>query len=221
MSNNDDYKCPDLHHALLKAMLLRIHDTFEREKIQYFLEGGSLLGLMRGKNIIPHDDDIDLGIFDKQFDKASSVLEKMCENFKIVVEDDEKNSKEYEVKFWKQENQKYMMKIWIPNLWVENTKSKKIFGTPTIDFFSFTKAGDNVKLTNHRQRLEFKNCYYTKDELFPLVKRQFDYLEVYSPNQPMPFLYRYYGRDCMTKVKVDCRIESNPRNKTRESITLN
>jgi hypothetical protein len=78
-----------------------------------------------------------------------------------------------------------------------------------------------VKLTNHRQRLEFKNCYYTKDELFPLVKRQFDYLEVYSPNQPMPFLYRYYGRDCMTKVKVDCRIESNPMNKTRESITLN
>jgi phosphorylcholine metabolism protein LicD len=212
---NDDYKCPDLHHALLKAMLLRIHDTFEKQNISYFLEGGSLLGLMREKNIIPHDDDIDLGIFDKDFEKASKVLTEMCENFKIEVKDDEGNEKTYEVKFVRDKNWDYMLKIYVPNLWCENTKSKKIFGTPTIDFFRYKKAGDLIKLYNHRQRLEFKNCYYTKEEMFPLVKRKFDYLEVYSPNKPLPFLFRYYGKDCLTTIKMDVRQSENPMLKDR------
>lgn len=220
MSNNDDYKCPDLHHALLKAMLLHTHNTFEREKIQYFVEGGSLLGLMRHGNIIPHDDDIDLAIFDKQFEKASRVLEEMCKNFKIEVKDEEGVEKTYEVKFVREKHWNYMLKIYVPDLWVENTKSKKIFGTPTVDFFSYTRAGDVVKLANHRQRMEFKNCYYLKTEIFPLVKRKFDYFEVYSPKEPLPYLHRYYGADCMSVVKMDTRRVDNPMEKNRAEVQL-
>ena len=212
---SEDYKCPDLHHALLKAMLLHTHNTFEKQKIPYFVEGGSLLGLMREGTIIPHDDDIDLGLFDKDFEKASRVLEEMCKEFNIQVKDDEGNEKTYKVHFVREKNWNHMLKIYVPNLWVENTVSKKIFGTPTIDFFSYKKAGEYVKLSNHAQRLEFKNCYYTKSEMFPLVKRKFDYLEVYSPREPIPFLHRYYGDDCLTTVKIDARRADNPKEKDR------
>jgi phosphorylcholine metabolism protein LicD len=217
----EDYKCPDLHKALLKAMMVKIEDTFEREKIIHCVEGGTLLGLMREGTFISHDDDADYLIMDKQFEKASLVLAKMCENFKIEVMDEKGDlAQTYTVKFVREKHWDYMLKIYVPDLWVENTKSKKIFGTPTIDFFSFTKAGDNVKLTNHKQRLQFKNCFYKKEELFPLVKRDFDNLQVYSPNNPMPFLYRYYGKDCMTKVKMDCRQSDSPMEKDRNSIVL-
>jgi phosphorylcholine metabolism protein LicD len=217
----EDLKCPELHHALLKAMLARIHDTFVKEQIQYFVEGGTLLGLIRESNLIKIDDDIDLGIFDKQFDKASKALKNMCENFKIVAQDEAKNSTEYKVEFWKQDNgQKSMLKVYIPNLWAENSVSKKIFGTPTIDFFSYTKAGDKIKLASHSHRLEFPNCYFSKNEIFPLTLRKLDFLDVFSPQNPYPYLFRYYGKDCLTKIKIDCRKADSPQNKDRNAIVM-
>jgi len=229
MSNKeqDDYSCPPLHHALLYAMLMKVNETFEKEKIQYFLDGGSLLGCVRDKGIIKHDDDIDLGIFDKQFEKASLALEKLCQNFVIEVETNEnegenktKETKKYEVKFCREKGWDYMLKIYVPDLWCENIKSKKIFGTPTLDIFSYTKAGDKIKLSNHRQRLEFKNCYYLKTEMFPLTLRDFGPVKAYTAFQQKPYLFRYYGKDCLEKVKIDTRQAENPKLKTRENITL-
>jgi phosphorylcholine metabolism protein LicD len=211
----EDYKCPDLHHALLKAMMVRVEDTFEKENIVHWVEGGTLLGLMREGTIIASDDDADYAVMDKDFEKASKALEKMCEGFKIEVKDDEGKEEVYNVKFVREPSWDYMLKIYVPQLWCENTKSKKIFGTPTIDFFRYKKANDLIKLYNHKQRLQFKNCYYAKEEMFPLVKRQFDYLQVYSPKNPLPFLFRYYGKDCLEVVKIDTRQVDNPMLKDR------
>lgn len=46
---------------------------FEKAKIKYFLLGGSLLGLQRDNKIIPYDNDIDIGIMLKDYNRAKSI----------------------------------------------------------------------------------------------------------------------------------------------------
>ena len=202
----EDICLPQLHSILLKAMLFRIHNEFEKTNIQYFLEGGSLLGCMREKDMIPTDDDIDIGIFEKDVYKIKQSL------LKIHGTEIELAKKHYIIKF--QDDSK-IMKLYIENLWCENTKSGLIFGTPTIDFFVYRKAGENIKLENRGLRLQIKNCIYKKEEMFPLKLRKFGEIEVLTPNNPISFLKRYYGEDCFDFVKVDLRRKDNPLQKIR------
>lgn len=60
--------------------LLRVLDWFhnfaEENKIDYFLDAGALLGLVRTGTMIPWDDDIDLGILREDFIRLVPLLEK-------------------------------------------------------------------------------------------------------------------------------------------------
>jgi phosphorylcholine metabolism protein LicD len=203
----DDYCLPKLHTILLKAMLFKIHTEFKKSNISYFLDGGSCLGAMREKDIIPTDDDIDLGIFEKDVSKIKQILSSNIHLTEIQID-----KEIYVIKFVEDIK---IMKLYIENLWVENKVTKIIFGTPTIDFFVYRKAGENVKLENRNLRLQFQNCVYKKEEMFPLKLRQFGEIEAYTPNNPIPFLKRYYGNDCLEIIKVDLRKADNPREKIR------
>jgi phosphorylcholine metabolism protein LicD len=216
----EDMRCPALHHALLEGMLLKVDEVLNNKKILYFLEGGSLLGCVREGRIIAHDDDIDLFCDNKGFEEASKALEQLCENFQIQVEDKE-DVKTYQVKFHREKHWNYMFKIYIPNLWVQNTKSKKIFGTCTLDVFNYVKAGEKYKLKSLQQRKEFPNCYYLKNEIFPITRKKFGNIMANVPANPIPYLKRYYGANCLEEIKIDTRNALNPQEKTRNEELLN
>ena len=205
-----------LHHALLYGMLNFIQAALEAAKVNFWLEGGSLLGCMRDKCIIPHDDDIDLAVESRDYTKALNALRAMC-NAGCFLKTETSDGKitEYKVHF---ESLPHMLKVFIPGLWAENKEKGEIIGTPTIDVFSYTRANDVLKLTHIAQRKQFPNCYYKKSELYPLIKRQFGEMQFYTPNEPMGYLNRYYGNDCMFVIKKDKRDVNNPMNKERGTI---
>lgn len=58
---------------LLKS-LDKICKVFDDNEIDYYLLGGSVLGAVRHKGIIPWDDDIDVGVFRKDLPRVESML---------------------------------------------------------------------------------------------------------------------------------------------------
>ena len=46
-------------------MLHTIHNTLLRHNVPYIASGGTLIGAVRHKGIIPWDDDIDIAIYEK------------------------------------------------------------------------------------------------------------------------------------------------------------
>jgi lipopolysaccharide cholinephosphotransferase len=198
------YTIPETTKEILLIMMEKIHKILVENNIKYWVDGGTLLGAIRHDGIIPWDDDIDLGVFDKDFEKIIPLFEKNMydETLHIKLQRIDNN----------------MIKIYIENLWMKNKETGQIFGTPTIDIFKYTRANDKVKLASIKERQRFKNCYYLKTELFPLKKYKFNNIIVMGANNPLGYLYRYYGNDCLTKYKVDVRKENNASHKDRNAI---
>ncbi|MCR5670852.1 MAG: LicD family protein [Butyrivibrio sp.] len=62
------------HHLYVKKALREVADILEAEHIPFFLIEGSALGAVREHDIIPWDDDVDLGVFLKDRDKVANLL---------------------------------------------------------------------------------------------------------------------------------------------------
>jgi hypothetical protein len=52
------------HHAKLHELMRRFHNACDVSGVEYCIESGTLLGVVRGSSIIPWDDDIDLFVMD-------------------------------------------------------------------------------------------------------------------------------------------------------------
>ena len=199
MEEKDKYNTPTLHLFLIKNLLKLLTGLLDNHKIRYFVDGGTLLGCMREKDIIAHDDDADIGIINSDFNKLDAVFDEIMKT-KITI-----NNIDYPVLVVKDP---YLTKVYIPNLWC-TTEAGRIIATPTVDIFNWTCKNNMIKLSSLRQRIQFKNCYYKKSEMFPLKKYMFGDFEVYGARDGLPYLHRYYGSDCMNVAKIEIRQPSN------------
>lgn len=60
--------------ALLRAQLLDVLQVLDSHTVPYFLEGGTLLGIVRNGDILAHDTDTDLSINAEDFDRLKPAL---------------------------------------------------------------------------------------------------------------------------------------------------
>jgi len=60
-----------------RKVLFDVVDFLESEKIEYWLEGGTLLGIVRDKELLPWDHDIDLSISAKDAEKFAQNIKKL------------------------------------------------------------------------------------------------------------------------------------------------
>jgi len=97
--------------AILKNQLLAVIDLLDQHKILYHLEGGTLLGIVRDKGIIPWDHDTDISIMAADFDKFKQIIPKIKnKNFRVKVKGFSSKSK------FKAPNKERIIKIKDKNL---------------------------------------------------------------------------------------------------------
>ena len=181
-----------------------MHDYLEVRRIPYFIDGGTLLGAQRHNDIIPHDDDIDIGIMQENAAKFLADIEEFRQHYITVGEE------RIHIDFLIMPN---LIKIFFPNQWMKI--NNKIIGTPTLDVFIWKRKGDMIVLRDKSHRAEFRNCFYKKSEMYPQRLYKLGQIYVYGPRDGIPYLYRYYGTDCLEVIRIDRRDESNPQHKFR------
>lgn len=103
-----------------KTLLFAVADVLEKYSITYFLDYGTLLGAIREKDFIEHDNDIDLGIFDNLVGNYELL-------YKITKELNEKGIK--------------LNAIW------EQSAISFVFGDISLDLNRYVKQGDNYVLS--------------------------------------------------------------------------
>ncbi len=64
-------------------ILKDITDLLDTHDIPYCLEGGTLLGIVREKRLLPWDDDVDITITADQFNKAKTCLRKVALKYRL------------------------------------------------------------------------------------------------------------------------------------------
>lgn len=69
------YGMENIHKMLLVAMD-RLDKICKKNNIKYSLHGGCLLGAERNHKLIPWDDDIDISVTRKEYDKLIPILKK-------------------------------------------------------------------------------------------------------------------------------------------------
>ena len=76
----EDFKICGVELKKIQTILLEILDEIDRvckkNNIKYFLSGGTLLGSIRHKGFIPWDDDVDLWMTRKNYNKFRKVIKK-------------------------------------------------------------------------------------------------------------------------------------------------
>jgi LicD family protein len=165
----------------LYQMMYDMDKLLGEHGIQYVVEGGTLLGLIRSQGILGHDDDLDLQVEDEyEYEYL----------FKFIKDDLNKLGYDMIQSFF---GYKIFPKC-----------GKAVQGYtwkyPSPDIFIVTRT-DNRYVYKYKQAQDlFGKCY---DEVNPITRQQFGEIEVWSPYDPIPYLNRCYGTDWATHIYKD------------------
>lgn len=118
----------------LCEMMKIFHDFCVENELCYYIAGGTLLGAVRHKGFIPWDDDIDIHMPRKDYDKLLSLRDKMQNGFKL-------RSYTYENKF----SYGFCKLYDETTTYIEQQYDTKIVGGVYIDIFPLDDIGDNYK----------------------------------------------------------------------------
>jgi phosphorylcholine metabolism protein LicD/GR25 family glycosyltransferase involved in LPS biosynthesis len=159
---------------LLYQMLYDTHNILKNNGIKYFIDGGTLLGAVRHKGIIPWDDDIDIGIIQTDRTKFLSLRSdfKKC-GYSIS-------------KVW------FGYKIFKSNKpLIEGFN----YSFPFIDVLLYKKMEGKYTLAMKQARDEWPKEKWNEKQLFPLKLYEFGDFEVYGPQDHEKYFKTYYGDD--------------------------
>ena len=175
----------------ISRLLKKTTKFFDENNIEYWLDGGTLLGAVRDNKFIPWDDDADIGITEQTYYKLRNIMLKMKEK-----EIDGKKfhvNKELKLKFREntlpefrildKSKDFYMVKVY-------NYKDKKIKNNDVfIDIIVYYKSG-NRYISNHKEWE--RRYYYNENEMYPLKKIDFEGRKYNIINEPEKYLNRGY-----------------------------
>ena len=123
----------------LKLMLIEMmkwfHEFCYENNLRYYALGGTMLGAMRHNGFIPWDDDIDVGMPRKDYEKLATLLQKSNQK-RYILETPKTKAKDYYYQFSKLYDTNTTL--------IENTKYKIKRGI-YLDIFPLDGVGNNLK----------------------------------------------------------------------------
>jgi lipopolysaccharide cholinephosphotransferase len=165
----------------LNILTKKIVDIFHKNKFKYWACGGTMLGAVRDKGIIPWDDDVDLCIIDTSINDLYK-MESELKAINIGMVSWFGGYKLYDIngKTIKDKDS------------TGKTIKDKDFKYPFIDLFIVTKDNNKFVLKNITARNMWPNEYYENDEIESLKLYDFDDYQLYGLKNPIKYLDRSY-----------------------------
>ena len=165
----------------LNILTKKIVDIFHKNKFKYWACGGTMLGAVRDKGIIPWDDDVDLCIIDT-FINDLYKMESELKAINIGMVSWFGGYKLYDI------NGKTIKDKDSTGKTIKN----KDFKYPFIDLFIVTKDNNKFVLKNTTARNMWPNEYYENDEIESLKLYDFEDYQLYGLKNPIKYLDRNY-----------------------------
>jgi len=177
-----------LTNSEIKSLLILAKKTIkflDDFSIDYWLDGGSLLGALRNGKMIKWDDDIDLAIIEDQYIKLNEIIKKLG-----IKEDKYYIFKKYDIKFciiYSNEAINKNLKNWLVKVeHLTNNNNKVLF----IDLLSYIKNNKNQYASNNKYFYE--NYIYNISDIYPLRRIKFENQYFKCVNNPIPYLNKGY-----------------------------
>ena len=192
---------------VLYQMLYDTDKILTRNNISYYIDGGTLLGAVRHKGIIPWDDDGDLCIL-KQDEKKFLNLKLQFLDFGYKIEEYWGGYKIFSVngKDIQHKNSNWQ---WYYNDGQVRDIEKQSYKFPFIDISiiskqnnpisqSCTKTMNKYHYNDDVVKKHWPKCFHYEKDLFNLKRYDFNGFTLVGPQNPKPYLERCYGNDWNT-----------------------
>lgn len=187
------------HYKQNIVFFKKVVDFLEKKDIIYWAIGGTLLGAIRDKGMIPWDDDSDISIPRNQIEIIESNLDEL-KNIGIG---------------------------WCPIFFgykFYDLNGKNIgyeYNYPFVDVFVVVENEDRYIYESEKTRSIWPKEYVLKSELFPLKKYKYEYYNITSMNKPKAFLDRAYKDWKIKAIKTYDHINEKHINKIEFKIEYN
>lgn len=158
--------------GLLYNLMHNVDRILSHVGVEYWIIGGTLLGAVRNKGIIPWDDDLDIGIMDADVGKFLRIP--FSKFGYSTVETD------------------FGYKIFYSDRpLIEGVE----WSFPFLDVFVYKKMQGRYKLAYPYARKEWPKDTWLPEELYPLRRYKFGATSVWGPATNVGYFEKLYGKD--------------------------
>lgn len=157
----------------------------DEKEIKYWICSGTILGCVREKGQIKHDDDVDIAMFEPDLEKFLEYAEELATKHDLLIT-----------------AHGGMIKIANQHIYRMSDKIEDARLAITVDILLYEQFDDRIQLALEQHRELWENSYHLIDDFEPFQKIQYEDFEVDCVKNPIPYLERCYGDDWMTPKDI-------------------